>query len=347
MNHIDTACSNERVKWIDVSRFWGMFFIYLGHLGNTAGLAHPWVFSFHVPLFFFLSGCVENYNQRGLRENMKHKAITTMLPFYCFGLLSTVFESINSNSVIQIRNNLYALLLGGVRNSMSIGWGLWFLTCLFVIQIVFSLLKRAGNKAVITAACLGIFLAADLLIKPSPIVSPHWYYNLDSACYYLVFYGFGWLLFPLINRLLPDHRVPARIIKASMTMICLFYSAAYFYGKDLLAPLAGLHPLLHSVHGVISPWANIWLVIYISYLLQGEQLKYIGRNSLYLCGNEYLVKELVPLTMSMIGLPLALNTPIQAYLYSFLLMIVVNKIFVPLEKPLLRNLQGILSEYIE
>lgn len=341
MEDSDIAYHQERVGWIDAARFWGMFFIYLGHLGEAAGQAYAWVFSFHVPLFFFLSGCVENYNRGSVLENLKHRAVTILLPFYCFGLISIAYEAINSDSFIQVRSNLHALLLGGVRNRMSVGWGLWFLTCLFVIQLMFSILKKLRYKTVIIAVCMAFFIAADLLIQPPPILSPHWYYNLDSACYYLVFYGFGWSFFPLLNRLLPDRHFPGRFLKVGITTFCLVHSAAYFCGRDLLAPIAGLNPLLHTAYGLITPLTSIWLVIWISYLFPGKPLKSIGGHSLYMCGNEYIIKELVPAVLAMVGLTFTLSTPIQAYFYSLLLLVLVNKTLVALEEPLLGKLQSV------
>ena len=52
-----------RVAWLDVARAIGIYAIYLGHFGETAGPAYRFVFQFHVPLFFFLSGCAETYNK--------------------------------------------------------------------------------------------------------------------------------------------------------------------------------------------------------------------------------------------------------------------------------------------
>lgn len=132
----------KRVNWIDVAKFWGMFFIYLGHFGTVAGNAYYWVFSFHVPLFFFLAGCLENYNQRSLLLNLKHKALTTLLPFYVFGLLSVIFESINCNSFLPMKSGFRILLEGGIRNIIVYGGALWFLSCLFAVQIIFSFIKR-------------------------------------------------------------------------------------------------------------------------------------------------------------------------------------------------------------
>ena len=48
-----------------------MFFIYLGHYGVVTGNAYNWVFSFHVCLFFYLSGCLENFNHKTILENIR------------------------------------------------------------------------------------------------------------------------------------------------------------------------------------------------------------------------------------------------------------------------------------
>ncbi|EHD6281987.1 acyltransferase, partial [Shigella flexneri] len=54
-NKID---SNRKIRhdWVDSLKFLGIFAIYLGHLGLGAGKLYPFVFSYHVPLFFFAAG---------------------------------------------------------------------------------------------------------------------------------------------------------------------------------------------------------------------------------------------------------------------------------------------------
>ena len=45
----------ERIAWIDLARGIGILLIILGHLPGLGKLG-VWIFSFHVPLFFFLYG---------------------------------------------------------------------------------------------------------------------------------------------------------------------------------------------------------------------------------------------------------------------------------------------------
>ena len=53
----------ERIKYLDIAKFIGIFCIYLGHFGEQAGYAYNFVFWFHVPLFFFLSGISETFSK--------------------------------------------------------------------------------------------------------------------------------------------------------------------------------------------------------------------------------------------------------------------------------------------
>lgn len=93
-------------------------------------------------LCFFLSGCTENFNSKGILENVKHKFFTLIVPFFSFGILTIVVNMLNENSLVNIYLETVFLLRGGIRNTSVLGSGLWFLTCLFVINIIFSCVKK-------------------------------------------------------------------------------------------------------------------------------------------------------------------------------------------------------------
>ena len=71
----------ERIKWINMAKFFGIFAIYVGHFGAAAGNAYDFVFAFHVPLFFFLSGCTERLSsEKNLGKYLMKKVKTILLP---------------------------------------------------------------------------------------------------------------------------------------------------------------------------------------------------------------------------------------------------------------------------
>ena len=45
----------KRVTWVDTAKGWGMLAIILSHV-MTGHPVSRWLYTFHVPLFFFLSG---------------------------------------------------------------------------------------------------------------------------------------------------------------------------------------------------------------------------------------------------------------------------------------------------
>ena len=51
MDHV-----NSRLEWADVLKALGIIAIYVGHFGKDAGGLYLFVFSYHVPLFFFAAG---------------------------------------------------------------------------------------------------------------------------------------------------------------------------------------------------------------------------------------------------------------------------------------------------
>lgn len=75
----------NRVEWLDVAKAFGIFAIYLGHFGDAAGAAYHFVFSFHIALFFFLSGCTENLNRHNsIRKDIAGIVKSLLFPAYFF-----------------------------------------------------------------------------------------------------------------------------------------------------------------------------------------------------------------------------------------------------------------------
>ena len=70
----------KRIRWIDIAKFFGIFAIYIGHFSEAAGKSFYFVFTHHVALFFFISGCMEIFNKE--QNFMKYlvKKIKTILP---------------------------------------------------------------------------------------------------------------------------------------------------------------------------------------------------------------------------------------------------------------------------
>ena len=173
--------SDKRIGWIDISKSLGIFLVVLCHCGLKTPFTQ-WVYSFHMPLFFFVSGMV--YVQRGkYMEYLSRRFRQIVVPYYLFALI-LCFGSQSYRDWINI--------LAADRNSLSESASftpLWFLPCLFVSSVLVDSYNRLLGRcnllvkgAVAVLIVLGGFVISAAGASPLP-------WSLDVA---LV--GFGFML---------------------------------------------------------------------------------------------------------------------------------------------------------
>lgn len=86
---------------MDVAKCFGIFAIYLGHYRYSTGNAFNFVFAYHVPLFFLLSGCVESLNpDTSLKTCIRKTLRGIFLPWFIFCLLSVVVYALENDSAL-------------------------------------------------------------------------------------------------------------------------------------------------------------------------------------------------------------------------------------------------------
>lgn len=188
--------SKIRIKWIDYLKAIGIFLVVLGH-SNPLSSIRKWIYSFHMPLFFIVSGLTfnpEKYNNT--KEFMKHKAKTILLPYLMINLFTIpfylyYFKILNFTSVtildifkgILIANNDIIVLVNGPT---------WFLPTLFLTDVLLYLIYKIfkGNKSNI--AIIGIFLLLIGYVESitsGDIIMP-WHLNSIPVCTFFTVIGF-------------------------------------------------------------------------------------------------------------------------------------------------------------
>jgi len=145
---------SERVQRMDIARGLGILLVVMGHNPACASgtLAKPLIFSFHIPLFFFLSGYFHRQGQ-DIASDLLQRAKRLLIPYGLTGLLFIFYKALQDSPDFYSRD-LWQLLRG-------IAWGaggsgtpisflywppVWFLTSLFITQSCFSLLFRKTEK---------------------------------------------------------------------------------------------------------------------------------------------------------------------------------------------------------
>lgn len=136
---------------MDVLKGIGIYLVILGHTVKDDGL-YLWIYSFHMPLFFFISGWLTEPKERigDYRLFVAKKTKSLLWPFIFF----------------RIALVLYWLLVERHFRELDLG-PIWFLVVLFFVEVIFvpPLCKwRKEHHCIIAMlACVYLFIALDSL----------------------------------------------------------------------------------------------------------------------------------------------------------------------------------------
>ncbi len=130
----------QRIEWADIARALAITFVVIGHVA-PAGNLHTYMYSFHVPAFFFLSGLFVNTDTTFFKHISKRfKSI--MVPYYFFGFAAIIVyllfgRFVSQKDLLTLPECLYGLLIASVKtNCLKFNLHLWFLPVLFVMNIL-------------------------------------------------------------------------------------------------------------------------------------------------------------------------------------------------------------------
>lgn len=198
---------SDRVYWIDLAKFIGIAAIVYGHTIQE-GYTCKYVYSFHVPLFFFLQGIVfslSNGEKKPFGQYVKGKAYTLLLPYYAFAIISSVVIFLASRFIAVPEADIFSSVKDLLRN-ITIGdcdanRPLWFLPCSFVLSIlsytVINLTDRFKKTiykkwALAAVAVLG---GAALYVTEEYTSIKFLPWKLDTAIHMLPFFIAGYALY--------------------------------------------------------------------------------------------------------------------------------------------------------
>lgn len=191
------------MKELNILKFYGILLVVLGHVAfvyspssiitpNIPSVAMDFlkdvIYSFHMPLFFFASGCIFAYQLEVKRKPMtfaqllRNKAKRLMVPFYVFALLM-VYPTM---TFLGFRDPMHYFFDGFI---LAIDpRHLWFVMTLFLLFLLFFGLHKICNKLHIPIWATSILA---LLIYYFPINIA--YLQIKNVEVYLIWFTLGYL----------------------------------------------------------------------------------------------------------------------------------------------------------
>lgn len=150
------AKENKRLPYIDIAKAFAIIFIVIGHAIGYSKHCSPvfhYLYSFHVFLFFFLSGYTFSTNKK-FTEFIKTKFTRIMVPYYFWALAflvpyiifgSSVGDSLATNTQFNFKNTIMNIFYAS-GNGLQQNRPLWFLPALFTTVCIYYLLIKLTDK---------------------------------------------------------------------------------------------------------------------------------------------------------------------------------------------------------
>lgn len=154
-----------RENWVDIAKGIGIILVVMGH-ANCPEIPHGIIYSFHMPLFFFLSGLfISKQCKCEFQLYLKKNFRSLLLPYFYFNLICIAFHytmsAIFHKELLlgSVTDNIVGIFIG-IRFGSPYHHVLWFLPCLFFAKMLvypilrFSKFQFGGGKLIMASVSL-------------------------------------------------------------------------------------------------------------------------------------------------------------------------------------------------
>ena len=295
---------NKRIEYIDILRGIAMILVLIGH--NDTILT-KYIYSFHIPLFFFISGLTYKGNSASLKEVIKKRFRNIVIPYLKLSLFLYFLWILlmNFQGIVLYKNDILKNFIGifYCQGADSMAWGLqlWFLPCLFITSIIFYFISKINKKVFILISIIAVSSVGFLL---NDILRINFLWSFDVALVGVLFYGTGFLLKNKLNTYKPQ----------IVDFICMLISLVLLI---IFNQLNGRVDMYSSQYNNIllfisNSFLGIYIIIIASKLIKQKRIiKFVGINTIIILALHIRVLDFIK----------------KAFLTFFSLSLNVNSIF--------------------
>jgi len=231
--------SKHRIEWLDNAKGVAIFLVVLGHVlrglpeGSGKGeswavFVDAWIYTFHMPVFFLLSGLfIESAAAKPFGEFLDGKLRTIMYPYFVWSVLQ---ELVRSTTGAADLSEIWRIIYQPVMQY-------WFLYVLFLLGVAFAVLRKARMPV----WGFGVFVAV-LYVLPQFGVNLGSWGVVYMAALNGIYFAAGALDGPvrLPARFEGRRPLPLIVFAAAVFLLLGGAVAAGVQGSGWLKPLLGL-----------------------------------------------------------------------------------------------------------
>lgn len=288
----------KRIEWIDIAKGIGIILVVIGHISQIKVLNNA-IYSFHMPLFFILSGYLYKRKEKFTKSKLKK----ILIPYLVFASISFLYwvlieRHMREQDISPIKAGMNIFLARGGDSNYIFNVVLWFLPCLFMTENIFYILERKFTGKTLFFIILSSSFIGFLYPKVTDIRLP---FCLDIVFLAIVFYYIGYELRKYIETKFIKKFNKNNLFISIQLLICI----AIIIGFSIFEDGANMNNLKIKYYSIFFLTAIIGS--YAIYLIanaiarnriKSDVLKFIGKNSLYIMCVHEPIKRVVLVMMS-------------------------------------------------
>lgn len=307
----------KRIDWIDVAKGYGIIGVIIGHI--TTPVLTVWIYTFHIPLFFFLSGYL--FHPKGSFLDFCKRKVRSLLVPYLFLSIPVIineywFNYGNNGSFTDFVNEFLKAIIQ-VRYTP-----LWFIASLFSVNIIFYYVVKYIRRGWIRALC--VLLSLILSFSYWHLGGAPLPWNFDVTLFILPFMLLAYAINSSLKlKYLVKNRPLLFLVVFLVGNTLLGGVNYYLIGKKVDLYYGDVDYLLLSCPAALC---GIFFIIMLSRLNILSIFRYLGRNSLLIFAWHLIVYKWLGILYDRLGLfqtPLSTGMVLVRDLISLILILIV------------------------
>lgn len=256
---------SKRIEYIDTTKAILIVLVMIGHIFLTGPL-HDFIYTFHMPAFFIISGMFITTKDRTISSLIKKKFYTLIIPF--------IFFEVIGSFVYIIRYGFTQSVFGFIYNTLTLHCNTgtdWFLVTLFFAEILFMIMQKSirSKSAKIIFSIIAVLLA---LVLPN-----NHFFNIARRILIAVgFLSFGFYCSDFTKK---DNHILS-IISFVLTIVVTVLN-----GNVDLSEMILNNPFLYFMGSI----TGTYFIIQLSKHIKLTPLNYVGKNSLTVMGTHQAI----------------------------------------------------------
>ena len=342
MIHRNNSNINTQLDYIDLCKAIGILLVILGHTYGIPDLLYKIIYSFHMPLFFIISGFLYNekkYSQYKLLNFIIKRFKNYLIPYFAFGFINLFLQILWNIFILKenitldfILHNLKGIILCySDKSNMPNCSPIWFLMCLFVSSIIFFIILKYANSFSLYIFIFCMFSSYFIYLFANYNIP--WKISTSLMAVFFMYLGYIIRKYSIIDKIL-------NLKLKHLYFICLgiLGITAAFFNDNKVGMNENTYGNLFLFLVSSITLSILLLVICKEFVYITHFLLWLGKNTMIIIGFNFFLRDLT--TEIYYYLPIIKNFTIHwtvSFLFTTLACIIFDYVYFKIHKKIVAN----------